>query len=119
MEATEQLEEVVTATLTEQEVLDVLSSVERGEVTIPEHERRDAAALYCGICVFHLSNGWEVAIFNDCDAWDYIEWVKTPDGREVDFEGLAGLGATPPPMPRLYDYAPPPASSEALWGIPS
>lgn len=40
---------------------------------------------YCGVAEFHLANGWKVAVFNDCDEWDYIEWVEAPDGRRESY----------------------------------
>lgn len=94
--------------ITEAEILDVMHALERGDVTIPQSEKDAAQGQYCGIAVFHLSNGWEVAIFDDCDEWDYIEWVKTPDGREVDFDVIWDQ------MPTLRDYAPP---RDDIWGI--
>lgn len=92
----------------ETEILDVMRALERGEITIPQAEKDAAQGQYCGIAVFHLSNGWEVAIFDDCDEWDYIEWIKTPDGREVDFDTIWDT------MPTLRDYAPP---RDDIWGI--
>lgn len=101
--------------LTEQEVLDVLHAVERGEVTIPHEEAKEAEEAYCGDCAYHLSNGWVFIIFNDCGEWDYITKVTAPDGRSLAFDDIAGVGASDPPMPRLYEYHCPPKCQ--AWGI--
>lgn len=101
--------------LTEKEVLDVLHAVERGEVTIPPEEAMAAEEAYCGNCTYHLSNGWVFIIFNDCGEWDYIHEVTAPDGRSLQFDDIAGEGASDPPMPTLYDYHCPPTCT--AWGI--
>jgi hypothetical protein len=65
--------------LLEDEVLAVLHAIERGEVTIPEDQKRAAAESW-GSVEFTCSNGWRFIIYNDAGAWDYIEEVVAPDG---------------------------------------
>ena len=65
--------------LTADEILAVLHSVERGEVTI-----ENLGHGYSGDEECRLSNGWRFWIFNDCYEWDYIDRVETPDGRSVN-----------------------------------
>jgi len=62
----------------EQEIMDVLHAIERGDVAVLppvpfEH--------YCGSVEHKTSNGWTFVIFDDCGEWDYIETVMAPDGR--------------------------------------
>lgn len=107
--------------LSEQEVLDVLGAVERGEVTIPDGEKQAAQEAYCGDCTFHLSNGWVFVIFNDCDEWDYISEARAPDGRLLRYEDIAGsqpYDPAGPALPALYGYTPPIDRAIDLWGIP-
>jgi len=92
--------------LTEAEVVAVLEALNRGEVTIPEEERAAVAQQYNGDFDFHLSNGWTLTVFNDCDEWDYIARVSTPDGRTAGFDELDE-------MLLVQAYEPPPG----LWGI--
>lgn len=91
--------------LTEQEVLDVLHAIERGETTfLPE----DVAALrnhYDGPLRMRTSNGWTFEVFNDRREWQYIEYVKAPDGREVeDVDAMPGVARYVPPDRWGLDY---------------
>lgn len=108
-------------TLSEQEVLDVLHAIERGEVTIPEEQRKAAAEVYCGNVEFTCSNGWRFTIFNDCDEWDYIDEVTAPDGRMIRSDDIAGVDVPfgSEPMRELYLYAPPVHLAMGQWGIPT
>ena len=65
----------------DEEMRMVLDAADRGDVVIVTVH--DWA--YCGIAEFHLANGWKLAVFDDCDEWDYIEWVEAPDGRRESF----------------------------------
>jgi len=42
-------------------------------------------AEYDGISVWRTPDGWQLAIFNDCGEWDYVQYVVTPDGVQYDF----------------------------------
>lgn len=41
--------------------------------------------VYAGDVAFWFGD-WKIEIFNDCDSFDYINWVETPDGRRATFE---------------------------------
>lgn len=51
--------------LTEAAVLAFLESVERGDVTLAPDV--DPDEVYAGIVTYTASNGWRIAIFNDCN----------------------------------------------------
>ncbi|WP_049872254.1 DUF7693 family protein [Myxococcus hansupus] len=99
--------------LREQEVLDVLHAIERGEVTIPIEQQDAASERYSGHVEFIGSNGWRFVIFDDCHEWDYIVEVTAPDGRSLDYETMYRT------MPTLAHYRPPLSLSIDQWGIPS
>lgn len=44
---------------------------------------------YAGDVVFWFG-GWKIEIFNDCDSFDYINAVESPDGRKAVFEDWYG-----------------------------
>jgi len=95
--------------LSEAEVMNFLIAVEDGEISLcPELDPQD---VYAGNVPYAASNGWHITIFNDANEWDYIDEIRTPDGREVDFDDLEQ-------MPLIRDYSP---SDEIAWkkyGIP-
>ena len=65
---------------------ELLAAIEAGTVhltPIGEPQR-----IYAGIVEYVINNGWRLAVFNDCNEWDYLEWIETPDGRRVDFDQL-------------------------------
>lgn len=33
-----------------------------------------------------IVDGWEIVIFNDCDDFDYVDSVISPDGRRGEFD---------------------------------
>lgn len=74
----------MSAEVSEEDVLAVLNAVDRGEVTTREEDRKAFASGFCGVFWFELSNGWRVAIFNDCHSWDYVEAVIPPNGDPID-----------------------------------
>lgn len=72
--------------VSEAEVLIFLRLIESGEVTVtPLHEPQD---VYAANVDYTASNGWTLTIFNDCNEWDYIDHLRTADGRECDFEEI-------------------------------
>ena len=73
-------------TVAEAEVLSVLAAIERGEVTLS----REGKDLYAGDQTYVASNGWKLVVFNDCNSWDYLDSVVTPDGIEHDFWWFLG-----------------------------
>lgn len=93
--------------LTEAETLAVLEAIDRGEVTIDPADVAEARDMYSGIPEFRCNNGWVFWISNDCDEWDYIEYAKAPDGRDVEFRHLADN------WPKVYAFKP----RDGVWGI--
>lgn len=90
-------------TLSEQDIWQFLRGIEAGAITlVPQAEPQ---AVYAGNVVYRASNGWEIWVFNACNAWDYIEAIATADGRSIGFNGLDA-------MPSLADYRP---SEEVAW----
>lgn len=37
---------------------------------------------------YTATNGWRLALFNDGNEWDYLEWIEAPDGRRVHDDQL-------------------------------
>jgi len=64
-------------------VLAVLDLIERGQIRVKP--LRCPQKIYAGNVVYDASNGWRLTVFNDCNAWDYLDSVVLPDGTEVDF----------------------------------
>lgn len=93
--------------LTEKEILDFLYAIEREEITLLAPN----GVTFCGEVLFEASNGWSVIIFNDCDEWDYIDWLKTSDGREIRYDEMADT------MPLVDDYRPPVAVAQKIYGM--
>ena len=64
--------------LREEEILRVLDGVGTGDIAITS--RSDTPAdQYCGHIKYHLSNGYVVTAFNDCNNFDYIDSIEFPD----------------------------------------
>ena len=90
-------------TLSEQDIWQFLRGIEAGAITLlPQTEPQ---AVYAGNVVYRASNGWEIWVFNACNAWDYIEAIAAADGRSIGFNKLDAL-------PSLADYRP---SEEVAW----
>lgn len=68
------------------EIREVLTSIERGAVHLTPI--RDPQDIYAGVVEYAVDNGWRLAVFNDCNEWDYLEWIEAPDGRRVDYDQL-------------------------------
>lgn len=66
----------------EMEAKAAMDAVCRGEATAWARPTPDE--VFAGNVHFHLSNGWQVIVFNDCDEWDYIDQIIAPDGRTID-----------------------------------
>lgn len=67
-----------------EEVRDLLLRVAKLEVE-PKLIGDSWTEVYAGNVAFDV-DGWRVEVFNDCDAWDYIDKVVAPDGREGQYE---------------------------------
>jgi hypothetical protein len=60
---------------------ELFSAIESGSVTVaPE---RDPADVFAGNVTYRTSNGWTVVVFNDCQSFDYIDHVISPEGEKV------------------------------------
>lgn len=96
--------------LEESEVREFLDGIEKGTITLlPKNDPQD---VYAGDVEYEASNGWHIIIFNDANEWDYIDTIKTPDGRTLNFDELQQK------MPTISCYEP---SDEIAWkryGIP-
>ena len=91
-------------TLSEQDLWQFLHGIEEGVITlVPQTEPQ---AVYTGHVVYRASNGWAISVFNNCNAWDYIEAIDTADGRSIGFDGLDALAS-------LADYQP--SEAVAWW----
>ena len=88
--------------LDESEILDFLGQVESGAIKLSIVGRPWG---YCGVEVFRASNGWEIAIFNDCGEWDYIEWITAPCA-DFTCDDMWPEGLATRPMPTLDCWEP-------------
>lgn len=76
----------ITRPIPKQEILVFLHEIEEGTVTlVPQHEPQD---VYAGNVLYVASNGWKIVVYNDCNEWDYIDSIETPDGREIDYDWI-------------------------------
>ncbi len=90
--------------VTEAEILAFLQAIEEGSVSLtPAWEPQD---IYAGNVNYTASNGWTVTIFNDCNVWDYIERLRTADGRDCEAGQIDGH------MPAVDAYE---VSDEIAW----
>ena len=98
-----------TLALSKEEIFSFLYAIESGEIVLTPH--REPQWVYAGAVGYEASNGWRIVIFNDANAWDYIEWITASDGRCVDFYDMENHSD-------LHNYVP---SDEVAWrryGIP-
>lgn len=72
--------------ISETEIRELLTAIERGTVHLTPVQ--EPQRIYSGVVEYVADNGWRLAVFNDCNEWDYLEWIETPDGRRVDFDQL-------------------------------
>jgi hypothetical protein len=73
----------MTLAISKQEILSFLHAIESGEIVLTPMQ--EPQWVYAGVVVYNASNGWRIAVFNDANEWDYIEWIVASDGRRVDF----------------------------------
>lgn len=96
--------------ISKEEIFSFLHAIESGEVALTP--LKEPQWVYAGVVRYHASNGWRIAVFNDANEWDYIEWIIANDGRRVDFFDMDEQDSD------LENYAP---SNEIAWcryGIP-
>lgn len=91
------------------EIRQFLSAIESGAIRLTASE--EPQRVYAGQVEYTAANGWRLAVFNDCNEWDYVEWIETPDGRRVDYDDLSK-------SPDLADYRPPSDVAWDRYGIP-
>lgn len=92
--------------LKESEILEVLKDIETGKLTLKLIENHHAIS--SGNVVYTVSNGWQITIFKDADNWDYIDNIKTCDGRTIGFNKLDSL-------PEIKNYYPPKQACLAIY----
>jgi hypothetical protein len=93
----------------EYEIREFLGAIESGAVRLTSVE--EPQHVYAGVVEYAASNGWRLAVFNDCNEWDYLEWVEAPDGRRVDYDQLCDSSD-------LAQYEPEPSVAWERYGIP-
>ena len=93
----------------ERDILTFLKKIEAGDINLLP--RTEPQEVYAGVVEYDAANRWSIAIFNDANEWDYIEWIKTSKGEFIQFDDLENI-------PALRDYEP---STDVAWtryGIP-
>ncbi|HET6961975.1 MAG TPA: hypothetical protein VFJ27_05750 [Terriglobia bacterium] len=68
------------------EIRALLTAIELGAVRLTPME--EPQRVYSGVVAYPTTNGWRLGVFNDCNEWDYLEWIEAPDGRRVDHDQL-------------------------------
>ncbi len=95
--------------LTEPEVLAVLRAIEQGEIKL---KAKEGTIPFAGNCGYLADNGWKLEVFVDCGDWDYLDWAKAPDGREIHFEDFECAG-------ELFNYGPDAKIARTAYGFPA
>lgn len=93
--------------LDEPDALAFLHQIESGEVTLTPIS--DPQYVYAGHVPYLASNGWSISVFNDANAWDYVDLIKTPDGKELEYSEMP---------PELQSYNPGDDVAWQRYGIP-
>ena len=92
--------------LSEEECLDFLHRIETGELALePVHCAQD---VFAGDVEYLASNGWSLVVFNDANEWDYIERIRSADGRTLYFDEICES------MANLSNYSP---THEVSWKV--
>jgi hypothetical protein len=97
--------------ITEEELLEFLKAIEEGTIAL-DPEGCIPQDIYAGHVPYRASNGWQITIFNDCNEWDYVEHVITPDGRSLSFDEIDDL------MSVAREYTPDVEVAWSQYGIP-
>ncbi len=95
--------------MTEDELMHFLIAIETGEVLLTP--AGDPQEVYSGCVHYAADNGWKIAVFNDANAWDYIDEVTTSDGRALDSDQIEA-------MKPLHAYKPTEEIAWLRYGIP-
>ena len=96
--------------ISETEIRELVAAIEQGTVQVTPTE--EPQAVYAGVVEYVASNGWRLAVFNDCNEWDYLQWVVAPDGRRVDYDQLDDFAR------ELSQYQPDETVAWERYGIP-
>jgi hypothetical protein len=89
-----------------------LRRIEAGEVTVQLIE----GDILLGKVCYLTSKGWQIVVFSDGDAWDYIDSITAPTGEQFplwpdkpahDSDGMV----------KLRSYHPPGDQSKTIWGF--
>ncbi|HEY7403934.1 MAG TPA: hypothetical protein VIB39_10460 [Candidatus Angelobacter sp.] len=99
------------AGITEGELLEFLKAIEEGTIAL-QAEECIPQDIYAGHVPYRASNGWRITIFNDCNEWDYMEHVITPDDRSLSFDEIDDL------MSVAREYTPDVEVAWRRYGIP-
>ncbi len=91
----------------ERELLDFYGAIESGAVQLRALE--DPQSVYAGNVTYQATNGWTLVVFNDANEYDYVDEVRSADGRVTDFDGLEGTAA---------DWCPDDETAWRCLGIP-
>jgi len=77
----------MTLAITASEICTLLRSIENGWVQLEAiHEPQ---SVYAGSVDYLASNGWRLTVFNDCNQWDCLERIESPDGRRVEYSEMS------------------------------
>ena len=93
--------------LDETDAFAFLRQIESGELTLTPIN--DPQYVYAGHVPYLASNGWKITVFNDANAWDYVDLIKTPDGKELEYSEMS---------PELQSYDPGDDVAWQCYGIP-
>lgn len=94
--------------ISESEILNLLKDIEEGKLKL--EPTKNPFDVYSGNVVYNINNGWQITIFNDANTWDYIDNIKSADGREVSFEEIDNMLA-------LRNYEPSEMSCINIYNI--
>ena len=83
-----------TSPLTALEVCQVLTDVALGKCIMTRSSIQSWSEIYHGLMPVS-TDGWVLALFNDCDTLDYCEYCRSPDGRVGTLELWQREGAYP------------------------
>lgn len=77
--------------------INILNSIDNQRIKIfyveQHHPNPDAKSdwlgAFCGNVIFKTENNWEFTVFNDCDSFDYIDTIISPEGIELNFDWIS------------------------------
>jgi hypothetical protein len=94
-------------------LLGFLRSIENGQRVptkiLPMPCRFDYLSLHYGNVDFHVSDGWVMTVFFDCGEFDYIDSIRTPEGKRFDYDDFSEA---------IRNYRPPKNIRMVMYGEP-